>query len=275
MATDSMNMQLDGSLTVEIVIRAVLTVIFVQLEHAYPFQRKIQPEEWWLYRNPVTDSYIPTSLLWPIIIIFPILSIGLMYLIKRNKNDLCEAGLAFTLALVLNGCITDVIKLIVGRPRPDFFYRCFPDGTSLNEIIDISHCSGDEKVIIEGRKSFPSGHSSFAFASLGWTFFYLCGKLQVFHPKGRGKTWRLLVAFTPLLIALCIALSRTCDYHHHWQDVLCGSLLGLSLSYLCYRQYYPCITNLYCDKPYSQLCTHQCDSKADQQHYMESQIKDI
>jgi len=270
-----MQAHLDGSLIEEIVIRAVLTVVFVQLEHAHPFQRKIQSEEWWLYRNPVTESYVPTSLLWPLIIVFPFLSIAFLYILKRNRNDLCEAGLAFTLALVLNGCITDVIKLIVGRPRPDFFYRCFPDGNGGAEP-DLTHCSGDEKDIIEGRKSFPSGHSSFAFASLGWTFFYLCGKLQVFHPKGRGKTWRLLVAFLPLFVAMCIALSRTCDYHHHWQDVLCGSLLGFSLSYLCYRQYYPSINSLYCDRPYSQLTLQlQQDSKAQQQHYMESQIKDI
>lgn len=53
------------------------------------------------------------------------------------------------------------------------------------------------------------------------------------------------------MIALLVAISRTCDYHHHWQDVVIGSIIGLSITYICYRQYYPSIFSSNCHRPYS------------------------
>ena len=58
-----------------------------------------------------------------------------------------------------------------------------------------------------------------SFASLGFISLYMAGKLGVFNDKGRGQSLRLLVSLLPLLIALTVALSRTCDYHHHWQGI--------------------------------------------------------
>ena len=59
--------------------------------------------------------------------------------------------------------------------------------------------------------------ASVAFTSMGFVSFYIAGQLGVFNQKGRGYNLRLLTFLLPLLFALCISLSRTCDYHHHWQ----------------------------------------------------------
>ncbi|XP_064465762.1 phospholipid phosphatase 5-like [Ornithodoros turicata] len=236
-------------LVVEILTRAVLLLLYFIVDFVEPFRRKIQPEEEWLYKFPRTESYVTTTSLWVIVFTFPVVVILTVYLYIKDKGDLIQATLGLSLALCLNGIITNVIKVSVGRPRPDFFFRCFPDGVgSLSRP-----CTGPDRDVVEGLKSFPSGHSSFSFTSLGFTALYLFGKLGTFQTNKRQQAWRLVLPASLLLWAVTVAVSRTCDYHHHWQDVLAGSLLGLSVAFLCYRQYYPSLVHLYCDKPYTQL----------------------
>lgn len=240
----------------EILVRALLSVIFIELEQASPFIRKIHLDELWLYKNPRTPSYVPTSLLWPLVFAAPTSVMFIYYLWKRDKTELSQSLLSFSLALGLNGVLTNLIKLIVGRPRPDFYYRCFPEGQiDLEDVTDIgSLCTGEAETIQEGRKSFPSGHSSFSFCSLGFLSLWICGKLSVFGEQ-RSQGWKLVVGILPVICALMIALSRTSDYHHHWQDVVVGSLLGFLIAYTCYRQYYPSLTSRHSHLSYVMIPT--------------------
>ncbi|XP_034484877.1 phospholipid phosphatase 5 isoform X2 [Drosophila innubila] len=234
---------------VDVVLRIVIVLVFFKLETMTAFKREIHAEELWLYKNPRRPDYIKGGDLLFLVIAVPLALTIIFYAFTRNRRDFWAASWAWTLAVCTNAIPTSMLKITVGRPRPDYFYRCFPDGIMvLNEtanalgssILDFN-CTGRLSEINEGRKSFPSGHSSFAFASFGFVAYYVGAKLHAFDARGRGQAWRLCIAVVPLIVAALVAVSRTCDYHHHWQDVTVGALIGLFTGYFSYRQYYPSI----------------------------------
>jgi diacylglycerol diphosphate phosphatase/phosphatidate phosphatase len=114
--------------------------------------------------------------------------------------------------LLLTSFITDVTKNAVGRTRPDLIFRCLPaSGTSEDRLASIDVCTQrDHHILFEGWKSFPSGHSSFAFSGLGFLSLFFCGQMHVFRP--RADLGRALIAFIPILGAALIAISRCEDY---------------------------------------------------------------
>lgn len=140
-----------------------------------------------------------------------------------------DMGLALALAVNLARYLTALIGSFVGRLRPDFL-----DRLRLAEIDASSELPPFQfnDIIGVGRRSFPSGHSFYSFATLGLASFYCFYRLQVFTPKGNVRYF--LVCMLPIFFATIVAFSRVADHRHHVTDVVFGSLMGLVVAAVCF-----------------------------------------
>jgi diacylglycerol diphosphate phosphatase/phosphatidate phosphatase len=181
----------------------------------------------------------------------PLLAITLWALLARPAAHKAHVAiLGLFISLFLTAFVTDVIKNAVGRPRPDLIARCKPaKGTPAHTLVTFEICTEtDSHTLHDGWRSFPSGHSSFAFSGLGYLSLFLAGQLHVFRP--RTDLARVLLALIPLLGAALIAISRCEDYRHDVYDVTIGSILGLLIANFSYRRYFPALRSTKCDVPY-------------------------
>lgn len=196
---------------------------------SFPYKdREIIPN--WLL--PFISLGIPTAIL-----------SGWMAYKRLSNRRLLVAFIGLLLALALTVEATTATKILVGRLRPDFLARCNLDPT----IMDRNVCRGPTKLVREGRKSFPSGHTSSAFAGLGYAGFFLAGQLGLFD--GQGYAIRLFIVGIPFGLASFVGISRIMDFRHHWQDVLAGAILGIILAYVTYRMYFPALTRAKSEEP--------------------------
>jgi diacylglycerol diphosphate phosphatase / phosphatidate phosphatase len=165
-----------------------------------------------------------------------------------HKHHSTVLGLA--IALILTSFLTDVVKNAVGRPRPDLIARCKPAaGTKPDMLVTFEVCTEtDHHTLHDGWRSFPSGHSSFAFSGLGYLACFLAGQLRIFRDKK--DLGRALVCLAPLVGATMIAISRCQDYRHDVYDVCVGSALGFTVAFWSYRRYWPRLSGRECDEPY-------------------------
>ncbi|RDW88843.1 acid phosphatase haloperoxidase-1 [Coleophoma cylindrospora] len=119
-------------------------------------------------------------------------------LIWRRKLWEWHTGwLGLALSLATTFVITNGMKNLFGKPRPDLLARCNPDVANVAKyavggydnvtggVFLVSHAiclSTDTSVIEEGFRSFPSGHSSFAAAGLVYLSLFLASKLAITIP---------------------------------------------------------------------------------------------
>lgn len=170
--------------------------------------------------------------------------------------------LGFIISLFFTYLLTAIVKKAVGRPRPDFISRCKPElGTPEHDLVSIAVCTQtDFHILNDGFRSFPSGHSSWAFSGLGYLSLFLAGQMHSFRP--RADLARVLLSLAPLVGATLVAMSRVADYRHDIYDVTSGSLLGIIIAYTTYRRYYRPLAHPKCDIPYPVEVEHATSKRA-------------
>ncbi|KAB5538156.1 hypothetical protein DKX38_015689 [Salix brachista] len=226
-------------------ILLLLVVIEVILFVIHPFYRFVGKDMMTDLKYPLKGNTVPV---WTVpglylfdiqlyAVLLPVAVFLLVYIRRKDVYDLHHSILGLLFSVLITAVITDAIKNALGWPRPDFFWRCFPDGKELFDRWGNVICHGKGSDVKEGHKSFPSGHTSWSFAGLGFLSLYLSGKIKAFDRKGHVA--KLCIVFLPLLAASLVAISRVDDYWHHWQDVFAGGLLGLIVAAFCYAQFFP------------------------------------
>jgi membrane-associated phospholipid phosphatase len=131
---------------------------------------------------------------------------------------------------------TNALKSLVGRLRPDFISRCDPDFANPDLVYDADApwidakyafiCRGDDHLVGEGRKSFPSGHSSSALYGALFAVIYLGRRAAARSRRAFGYFALPFVQVVLLCGGLLIAASRSWDNRHHALDILVGAAIG-------------------------------------------------
>ena len=194
----------------------------------------------------VEPATIPSSLLIVTSVVMPFLLILLLamcgtssiskphYLLHHNQAALC----AFGTALALSEGPTQLLKLYIQRPRPNFYVLCGFDASQQRCTAGIDH-------VREANFSFPSGHSSLSACACVFMTWHVCGMMVGRH--GMTKHWsmrqrRFACLFTSTLFlawTLFVGASRLHDHWHHYADVVAGLLLGSLAATLGYHAWYP------------------------------------
>jgi len=200
-------------------------------QFAYPMRNEIVP----IWAAAMLGFFVP-------FIVFLICQIRV-----RSFWDVNNATIGLLYSLITAAVFQVFLKWLIGGLRPHFLTVCKPKipaitaqetGNGLRQIMyDRTICTGDPDEIDDSLESFPSGHSTAAFAGFIFLYLYLNAKLKVwsnYHPA----MWKLVATYAPVLGATLIAGALTIDEFHNWYDCLAGAIIGTVMAFSSYRMVY-------------------------------------
>ncbi|KAI1323725.1 acid phosphatase/Vanadium-dependent haloperoxidase [Xylariaceae sp. FL0255] len=209
------------------------------------------------FAYPLRKEIVPIWLAALLASIIPIFIILVMQIRVRSFWDANNGILGLLYSLITAAVFQVFLKWLIGGLRPHFLSVCKPDislakngngvlGSPYNaagfkEIYYTREiCTGDLNTIDDSLESFPSGHTTAAFAGFVYLYLYLNAKLKVFanyHPA----MWKLVVIYIPILGAVLIGGALTIDAFHNWYDIIAGALIGTTMAFSAYRMLYASI----------------------------------
>ncbi|KAF2743112.1 PAP2 domain-containing protein [Sporormia fimetaria CBS 119925] len=172
----------------------------VDLSISYPFETKETIPTWLLV---LVALIVPAAITFLVCLIFvpgPTASKktpkSLIWRRKFWEWNTAWMGLALSLATAF--MVTQGMKLLFGKPRPDLLSRCRPDPSRILQtdvstygdtvdprwvLVTSAICTQtDDDILQDGFKSFPSGHASFSWAGLLYLTLFLASKFAVAIP---------------------------------------------------------------------------------------------
>ncbi|KAH8789863.1 putative lipid phosphate phosphatase 1 [Hyaloscypha sp. PMI_1271] len=200
-------------------------------QFAYPMRKEIVP----IWAAALLSSLVPIAV------------ILICQIRIRSFWDVNNAVIGLLYSLITAAVFQVFLKWLIGGLRPHFLTVCKPNipeitaqetGNGLRQIMyDRKICTGDQNEIDDSLESFPSGHSTAAFAGFVFLYLYLNAKLKVwsnYHPA----MWKLIATYAPILGATLIAGALTIDEYHNWYDCLAGAIIGTVMAFSSYRMVY-------------------------------------
>ncbi|GAA5873941.1 hypothetical protein JCM1840_000238 [Sporobolomyces johnsonii] len=215
------------------------------VERQYPYERDpahylADPDLSWPHvqreRVPAGPGEMLDQLTWYL----PLALMVAIGVARRSARDVHHAVVGLAASRAVMRLVVECLKNRVGRLRPDFFARCAWDDVA-------KACTGPLALVKDGRRSFPSGHSSTAWQGLFFLSLYLAGKTGAFAFAARfprsgvlqSRLLRFTLAIAPLFLAGWICITRLEDHYHHPSDVAVGSVIGLASALVMYLGVYP------------------------------------
>lgn len=228
------------------IVTAVIAGVFiVYLELAPAYMRDFKLSDSSIQHPFTTHQMVNDTKLYFLVFVVPVFIMLMICFVKYRKNmhQLVHLGhvtfLALTLNFVLTGFITDILKMWISRPRPDFIARCIPlPNTPFDVFVNVDSCTQTNHFLLnDGFKSCPSGHSSLSMSGCVFLCLWLNGQYKLYD---RSKPiYAQLLSWSYILVAFFVGISRSLDYRHHVEDILFGLLIGAITAYVIYFKYFP------------------------------------